>query len=113
MITERIEIKPLSINEAFQGKRFKTSICKAYERKLMLMLKKKTVSKTDMLRIEFMFGFSSSASDLDNPVKILVDVFQKKYGFNDNQVFEMNIRKVIVPKGKEFIEFGIHKLLPF
>jgi Holliday junction resolvase RusA-like endonuclease len=113
MIQERIKIKPLSINEAFQGRRFKTEKCKAYEKQLLLMLKKKSVPTNGMLRVEFMFGFSSSGSDLDNPVKVLIDVFQKKYGFNDNQIFEMNIRKIIVPKGSEFIEFGIFKLLPF
>lgn len=113
MIQGRIDIKPLSVNEAFQGKRYKTKKCKAYEKELLFKLKPKAIPKDKMLRIELFFGFSNSGSDLDNPVKILVDVFQKKYGFNDNQVFEMNIRKVQVKKGNEFIEFAIFPLLPF
>ena len=112
MIQQRLDIKPLSINEAFQGKRFKTCKCKSYETSVNLMLKKGRIEKGEMLRVEFHFGFSSKASDLDNPVKILIDIFQKKYGFNDNQIYEMNIRKNEVKKGDEFIEFGIYKLLP-
>lgn len=113
MIQETIKIKPLSINESFKGRRFKTDKCKEFEKELMFTLKKGSVTKDEMLRVEFMFGFSSKGSDIDNPCKILIDIFQKKYGFNDNQIFEMNIRKTIVPKGQEFIQFGIFKLLPF
>ena len=65
-----------------------------------------------MLRVELFFGFSSNASDLDNPVKPLIDILQKKYGFNDNQIFELNIRKCIVAKGKEFISITVNNLLP-
>jgi hypothetical protein len=42
-----------------------------------------------------------------------LDIAQKKFGFDDKQVFEMNIRKCIVKKGEEFIEIGIFCLLPF
>jgi Holliday junction resolvase RusA-like endonuclease len=113
MITGKVNIKPLSINKAFQGKRFKTSECKVYEKDVMFQLKAKTIGKKEMLRVDLFFGFSNIASDLDNPCKLLIDIFQKKYGFNDSQVFELNVRKCKVGKGKEFIEFGIFKLLPF
>jgi len=42
-----------------------------------------------------------------------LDIMQKKYGFNDNQIFELNIRKCIVSKGKEFISVSINNLVPF
>lgn len=33
----RIELKPISINEAFQGRRFKTKKCKDFENDFMLL----------------------------------------------------------------------------
>ena len=113
MIQFKINEKPLSVNQAWQGKRFKTPIYKDYEKAMLLMMPKAKVDAEEMLRVEFFFGFSNKASDLDNPVKLLMDIAQKKYGFNDKNVFEMNIRKCIVKKGEEFIQMGIYKMLPF
>ena len=113
MIQFKLNEKPLSQNFAFQGKRFKTPIYKSYEETILLTMPKGKVDPDEMLRIEFFFGFSNKASDLDNPVKLLLDIAQKKYGFNDKNVFELNVRKCIVKKGEEFIQMGIYKLLPF
>jgi Holliday junction resolvase RusA-like endonuclease len=113
MIQFKINDKPLSINEAFQGRRFKTPAYKEYESSMLLMMPKAKIETDQMLRVEFFFGFSNAASDLDNPVKLLMDIAQKKYGFNDKMVYEMNVRKCIVKKGEEFIHMGIYNLLPF
>ena len=113
MIVFKLNEKPLSINEAFQGRRFKTPAYKSYEEFILLSMPKAKIETEQMLRIEFFFGFSNKASDLDNPVKLLLDIAQKKYGFNDKNVFELNVRKCIVKKGDEFIQMGIYKLLPF
>jgi Holliday junction resolvase RusA-like endonuclease len=113
MIQFKINEKPLSINEAFQGRRFKTPAYKEYENGMLLNMPKAYIYKDQMLRVEFFFGFSNKASDLDNPVKLLMDIAQKKYGFDDKMVFELNVRKCIVKKGEEFIQMGIYNLLPF
>jgi Holliday junction resolvase RusA-like endonuclease len=113
MIGFRINEKPLSVNQAWQGKRFKTQAYKDYEKSIMLRMPKKTIAKDQMLRVEFFFGFSNKQSDLDNPVKLLLDIAQKRFAFNDSQVFELNIRKCIVKKGEEFIEMNVFELLPF
>ena len=113
MIQFKLNEKPLSINQAWQGKRFKTPAYKAYEEFILLSMPKAKIDPEQMLRIEFFFGFSNQASDLDNPVKLLLDIAQKKYGFNDKNVFELNVRKCLVKKGNEFIQMGIYKLLPF
>jgi len=113
MIVFKLNEKPLSINEAFQGRRFKTPAYKAYEKSILLTMPKAKIDIEQMLRVEFFFGFSNKASDLDNPVKLLLDIAQKKYGFNDKNVFELNVRKCIVKKGQEFIQMGIYKMLPF
>ena len=112
MIIELKE-KPLSVNEVWQGRRFKTNAYIEYEQKLLFILPKAKVKFSDMLRIEIHFGFSNSCSDIDNPVKPLLDILQKKYGFNDKNIFELNLRKNIVDKGEEFMNIGIYQLLPF
>ena len=113
MISFKLNGKPLSVNLAWQGKRFKTPAYKRYQYAMLLLMPKGKIDPEQMLRIEFFFGFSNKASDLDNPVKLLLDIAQKKYGFNDKNVFELNVRKCIVKKGEEFIQMGIYPLLPF
>ena len=113
MIVFKLNEKPLSVNEAWQGKRFKTPLYKTYEETILLTMPKGKIDGEQMLRVEFFFGFSNKASDLDNPVKLLLDIAQKKYGFNDKNIYELNVRKCIVKKGDEFIQMGIYKLLPF
>jgi Holliday junction resolvase RusA-like endonuclease len=113
MIQFKIQMKPLSVNQAWQGKRFKTPAYKDYESTMLFMMPKAKIETDQMLRVEFFFGFSNAASDLDNPVKLLMDIAQKNYGFNDKNVFELNVRKCLVKKGQEFIEMGIYNLLPF
>lgn len=113
MIQFKLNQKPLSVNLAWQGKRFKTPRYKEYEKAVTLRMPAGKIDPTQMLRIEFFFGFSNKASDLDNPVKLLLDIAQKKYCFNDSNVFELNVRKCIVKKGEEFIHMGIYKMLPF
>ena len=77
---KRIEIKPLSVNEAWKGKRYKTEKYKDYEKILFLLLPKKIDLPPPPYEIHFKFGFSSSLADYDNPVKILQDILSKKYG---------------------------------
>jgi Holliday junction resolvase RusA-like endonuclease len=104
--------KPLSVNLAWKGQKFKSDKYKIFERKVLFLLPPKVVIP-DMIRIEFIFGFSSKASDLDNPVKPLLDILQKKYAFNDSHVWEMEIQKKIVPKGEEYMKINILPVLPF
>ena len=105
----RIDIKPLSVNEAWQGKRFKSPKYKKYEALLMNLLPKNTVPD-GKLRIDITYGFSNSASDIDNPTKLLIDITQKRYGYNDKNIYELNLKKEIVKKGKEFFEYTITQL---
>lgn len=105
----KIEIKPLSVNEAWMGRRFKTSAYRIYEKSVGYLLPKIKIPSPP-LQINYEFGFSSSGSDIDNPVKMINDLLQKKYGFNDNQVYKMVITKKLVKKGQEYIKFKICSL---
>tara|TARA_A100000171_G_C2021135_1_gene91132 strand:+ start:33 stop:362 length:330 start_codon:yes stop_codon:yes gene_type:complete len=106
----KVELKPLSVNRAWQGKRFKTPEYKSFEKYLMLLLPKLDIKKKEKLKVDFVFGFATKASDIDNPVKPCLDVMQKKYGINDNDIFELNIKKEVVGKGNEFIELRIEQI---
>ena len=102
----KLNIKPLSVNNCWQGKRFKTPEYKKYERDLLLMLPKKTF-KFDKFSIEIEFGFSTTLADIDNPLKPFLDILQKKYNINDRDVYSLTVSKKVVPKGSEYIKFKI------
>lgn len=104
----RINLKPMSVNVAWQGKRFKTTQYKQFERDMLLMLPKLKIEFDKPLSVDLTFGFSSKLSDIDNPVKPVLDCLQKKYGFNDRDIYNLTIKKEIVETGKEFIEIKIN-----
>ena len=105
-----LDIKPLSVNQCWAGRRFKTDKYKTYERNLITMLPKLKLPEPPF-KVSIEFGFSSAASDLDNPVKPFLDILQKKYKFDDKLIQELNLRKEKVKKGKEYIKFSINGLL--
>lgn len=104
-----IQIKPLSVNDAWQGQRFKTRNYQDYERRALLLLPPILDIPAGDLLVTLEFGFSNRASDLDNPVKPIMDILQKRYGFNDAQVTQYQLIKKIVPKGSEYIAFSIKR----
>jgi Holliday junction resolvase RusA-like endonuclease len=101
-----LKIKPLSVNEAWQGQRFKTKSYSAFEKLVLLSLRPMPIPQPPF-SVSFEFGMSNSLSDYDNPVKPLQDVLQKKYGFNDKDIFEAHIRKVKVKNGDEYFKFSM------
>jgi len=53
-------------------------------------------------------GLSNRAADIDNVIKPLLDTFQHIYEeFNDNKVYYVELQKIIVPKGEEFIRVRV------
>jgi len=102
----KIMIKPLSVNKCWQGRRFKTKEYKDYEKLLLRALPDITIPEPPF-EVVYEFGFSSSASDLDNPVKPFQDILQKRYGFNDKDIELMTVRRHKVKKGLDFISFEI------
>lgn len=105
----RADIKPLSVNRCWQGKRFKTPEYKAYEQEVLLKLRPlRLPEKPYKLFLEF--GLSNMQADWDNPIKPFVDILQKKYGFNDRDIHEAEVKKVKTEKGSEYIEFELRAL---
>jgi Holliday junction resolvase RusA-like endonuclease len=103
----KVDIKPLSVNQVWQGKRFKTPAYSKYEKQVLLMLPKIKIPESPFkLLIEL--GFSSPLADIDNPLKPILDILQKKYSINDKDIFELNVKKEIVKKGMEYFKFKIN-----
>jgi len=105
----KIPMKPLSVNEAWQGKRFKTDKYKAYEKEMLLRLPMGKLPPPPYY-VYYEFGFSNRQADYDNPCKPVGDILQKKYGFNDNQIYEAHIKKVVVKRGQEYIKIQIEHI---
>ena len=106
----KIDIKPLSVNDAWKGRRYRTVKYNSYQKELLLKLPNIKNDLKGKLKLHITFGFSSSGSDIDNPIKCFLDCLQKKYGVNDNKIYELNVKKEIVKKGKDFIKFEIIEL---
>ena len=104
-----VQIKPMSVNEAWKGKTTKSAAYLVYQHSLSVLLPAEVnINWSKPLKVCVIFGFSSRASDIDNPLKPLFDTMEKKYaGFNDNMIYQLEVHKHIVKKGNEFISIQI------
>jgi hypothetical protein len=102
----RLNVKPLSVNEVWRGKRYKTDEYCAYQTKLLWILPKIKLPPPPY-EIHLKFGFSSPLADWDNPVKPLQDILSKKYGFNDKLIRRAVVDTELVEKGNEYFEFEL------
>lgn len=105
-----IRIKPVSVNQCWKGRRFKTPIYKVYEKELLLKLPDISVPDGNLC-LKVNVAFSNKQSDIDNILKPLLDILQNKYGFNDNRIYRLEVNKLICKKGAEFIGFTIDEYL--
>ena len=99
-------IKPLSVNEAWQGRRYKTKAYETYEKLLLYSLPMLKIPAAPF-EVHYIFGMSNGAADIDNPIKPLQDIIQKKYGINDKDIYKIIVLKSKVRKGNEYISFRI------
>jgi Holliday junction resolvase RusA-like endonuclease len=105
-----LKIKPLSVNEAWQGKRFKTKFYKSYEQELLLRLPNSyKIPEEGPLEAFYEFGINTVA-DWDNPIKPLQDILQKKYNFDDRRIHKATVVKKVVKKGDGYFKFEIISL---
>ena len=100
----------MSVNDAWQGRRFKSPEYKCFEQSAILLLGNWQPELYDKMKITIVAGFSNRNADIDNISKPILDILQKKYGFNDNKIYELNLVKEIVKKGSEFIKIKIEEL---
>jgi Holliday junction resolvase RusA-like endonuclease len=105
-IMEKINIKALSVNSCFQGKRYKNQVHKDYVNEVLRQLPIKYIGRPPY-KLILEFGLSSKLQDLDNCIKVFQDCLTVKYDFNDRDIYELQAQKFNVEKGKEFIKFDI------
>lgn len=107
----KVNIKPMTVNQAWQGRRYKTPKYKKWGEQIKWLLPYQKEVPRGRLILSVRFGVSSKLSDLDNLLKPFIDSLQDNYGFNDRQIYATASIKVDVPKGEEFIEFKLEPLL--
>lgn len=107
----RVAIKPISVNECWRGRRFKTRAYEDFEKAVSYLLPRQISIPEGKLTLNIVFGYSSKASDADNSLKPFIDILQKHYGFNDKRIYRIIADKVDVKKGQEYIEFALSEHL--
>lgn len=105
----KINIKPISVNKCWRGRRFKTQDYEDYELELLLKLPKSKIGK-GRLELFLTFGFSNKGQDIDSSLKPTIDILQKKWGINDKNIYRLIVNKEITKKGEEFIEIKLKEL---
>ena len=108
----RINVKALSINKAYRGRRFRTPDYDSYESEVMYKLPREIeFDREEDIELHLLVGLSSKNADLSNTIKCFEDILQKKYSFNDKKVAKIVMEKEMVAKGDEFIEFNITNII--
>lgn len=103
-----LQVKPLSVNKVWQGRRFKSKDYKEYERVLLENLPDMKIPPAPYF-IFYTFGFSNyKMSDVDNPVKPLQDILVKRYGIRDQDIKCSAQMKEKTEKGLEFFRVNIY-----
>jgi Holliday junction resolvase RusA-like endonuclease len=104
-------LKPLSANQAFCGKKVKTSAYRKYEMQLLRTLPALEIPDGE-LELRVVVYYSNKQSDIDNCLKPFIDILQKRYGFNDNRIYRIRITKVVVPKGQDNMAYRFYPFTP-
>ncbi len=105
-----IDIKPLSNNEMYGGRKVKSYKYRNFEKELLPLLPNDYKIPKGKLQFFMAVGLSSKLADLDNTLKPFIDCLQLKYGFNDKVIYSLSASKVDVKKGEEFIEFSLEEI---
>ena len=105
-----INEKPFSANKMYTGRKRRSVWYKAFEKAMMKQLPEVEVSQyKGYMQVHIIIGVSTILFDQDNACKPILDVLQKRYGFNDNKIFYMTVKKMLVNKGDEFINVDLKK----
>ena len=107
----KINIKALSVNEAYRGKKWRTPKHDVYKTALKHLLPDWLKLPASPFCVHLEFGHSNLNSDIDNCAKLFIDSLQDKYNFNDRYIKRLIIDVEKVDKGKEYVKFNIESLV--
>lgn len=105
----KVGTKPISVNQCWQGRRYKTPEYKAYEKEVLMQLRPLPIPDGP-LAVTLKLWFTNAAADIDNPVKPILDILQKAYGFNDSRIYRLAVEKNVLRGGNGYFEFAIDAL---
>ena len=109
MIQRTIDIKPLSVNKCFQGRRFRTKDYLSYEKELSLKLGKLEKIKGYITVVIELYLVNDKRTDIDNVLKPLLDILTKKGAWEDDRkIRELHIYKY--PSKKDRLNIVIEKI---
>ena len=106
----RIKRKPLSVNRAWKGRRFRSVFYSAFHTAVSLLLnvlRPKRPPENRPLFAHYRWGVSNMMADTDNPTKPFQDVLFEHWGMKDHRLQFLIVQKVKTPKGQEFIDFWV------
>ena len=102
-----IDIKPLSVNEAWQGRRKKSQKYHDFEREIEWLLPRNIKPLEGKIEIRYWWHMKNhKMADWDNPIKALQDVL-KLYGIilDDRFIYKGTGEKV--PSDRDYVEVEI------
>ncbi|MCX6806892.1 MAG: RusA family crossover junction endodeoxyribonuclease [Candidatus Berkelbacteria bacterium] len=93
-----VDIKPISVNSCFQGRRFRTTEFKKWQEAVIYSLPKKlsNINKTSerITMVITLYFKKPTMMDLDNYAKAIIDCVVKKGIIKDDRyIFDLNIKK--------------------
>ena len=102
-----IKIKPMSVNEAWQGKGTKSDAYKSYADLTLALLPPELTIPDAPLTVSLTFGVSHGASIADNNIRPFIEILQQKHSLKSSNIFRYIVDKVSVKKLNEYIMFDI------
>lgn len=102
-----LRLKPLSVNKAYKGRKFRTPEHKLFKDKAHILLKNLNLEPLKPKQEFFViYKFHISAnSDWDNCVKTVQDAICEALKTDDRYISGAYVRKIRVKRGDERIEF--------
>lgn len=91
-----IEIKPLSVNSAWKGRRYRSDEYERYRRDMFYLIPRPEEMYVVPLQVRIYMGLAShKSSDVDNPLKPMLDILGDiGYYRDDNLIYDLRVVKV-------------------
>ena len=104
-----LPIKALSVNRAWQGRRYRSVAYNQFRRVVSVFLNKIRPTKPPEKPILFHgeWGVSNMRSDTDNPCKPFLDILFEWWDMKDHWVEFIMLEKTKTAKGKEYVRFHV------
>lgn len=102
-----IDVKPLTVNKAWKGRRYKTADYEKYETDIALLLPYCETPFEGPIEVTYYFHMKNhKLSDWDNPIKPIQDILVKRgYIIDDRYIYAGHGYKI--PDDEEYIEVHI------